>query len=228
MEGWPIPMGQTLVTYLAFTAIIIGRYFLIVWPIHWALWKRPAEKVKARRLSKREPTAATIRNEIKLSNISAFIYAAPAAIVLEMWKAGGTAMYAGLPQGIGGWGWVLASAFIYLFAQDTWFYFTHRIMHHRKLFKWTHEGHHRSVQPTPWASFSFDAIEAVSAAWRGVAAPCHGAVHSYPCRHSSRAFNDYDHQRGLQSRRLGSLSGALGARMVGPPHHHRQSPQVLG
>ena len=93
------------------------------------------------------------------------IYAAPAAIVLEMWKAGGTAMYAGLPQGLGGWGWVLASAFIYLFAQDTWFYFTHRVMHHRKLFKWTHEGHHRSVQPTPWASFSFDAIEAVSAAW---------------------------------------------------------------
>ena len=99
MEGWPIPLGQTLVTYFAFTAIIIGRYFLIVWPIHWALWKRPAEKVKARRLSKREPTAATIRNEIKLSTISAFIYAAPAAIVLEMWKAGGTAMYAGLPQG---------------------------------------------------------------------------------------------------------------------------------
>ena len=93
-------------TYLAFTAIIIGRYFLIVWPIHWMLWKRPAEKVKARRLSKREPTAATIRNEIKLSTISAFIYAAPAAIVLEMWKAGGTAMYAGLPQGISGWGWV--------------------------------------------------------------------------------------------------------------------------
>jgi len=26
-------------------------------------------------------------------------------------------------------------------------------------------GHHRSVQPTPWASFSFDPIEAVSAAW---------------------------------------------------------------
>ena len=64
MEGWPIPLGQTLVTYLLFTAIIIGRYFLIVWPIHWALWKRPAESVKARRLSKREPTAATIRNEL--------------------------------------------------------------------------------------------------------------------------------------------------------------------
>ena len=38
-------------------------------------------------------------------------------------------------------------------------------MHHRKLFKHTHAGHHKSVQPTPWASFSFDPIEAVSSAW---------------------------------------------------------------
>jgi len=165
LAGRPIPLGQTLLTYLSFTAIIIARYFFIVWPIHHMLWRRPADTVKARRLSKRNPSAATIRNEIKLSTISAFIYAAPAAIVLEMWKAGGTAMYSGLPQGLMGWGWILVSALIYLFAQDTWFYWTHRVMHHRKLFKWTHEGHHRSVQPTPWASFSFDAIEAISAAW---------------------------------------------------------------
>ena len=95
MDGWPIDWGQTLVTYLAFTAIIIVRYFMIVWPIHWMLWQRDPAKVKARRLSKREPTKQTIRHEITLSTISAFIYAAPAAVVLEMWKAGGTAMYSG-------------------------------------------------------------------------------------------------------------------------------------
>jgi len=92
MDGWPIPLGQTLVTYFAFVAIIIARYFAIVWPIHWLLWKRDSSKVKARRLSKREPTAQTIKNEIKLSTISAFIYALPAAIVIEVWKAGGTAV----------------------------------------------------------------------------------------------------------------------------------------
>jgi len=127
------------------------------------LWKR--EPKKARRLSKREPTRETIRHEITLSTISAFIYAAPAAIVLEMWKAGGTAMYSGMPQSAGGWLWVMASAAVYLLAQDTWFYWTHRLMHHKKIFIWSHSGHHKSVQPTPWASFSFDAIEAVSAAW---------------------------------------------------------------
>lgn len=161
----PIPFGQTLVTYLAFTAIIIARYFIIVWPIHWALWKRPVHHVKARRLSRREPTQDTIRHEIKLSVISAFIYALPAAIVLEMWKAGGTALYSGPVMTPSGLGYLVLSGFIYLFAQDTYFYWTHRAMHHKKLFALTHAGHHKSVQPTPWASFSFDPLEAVLSAW---------------------------------------------------------------
>ena len=159
----PIPLGATLLTYLGFTTIIIARYFAIVWPIHWALWKRTPKR--ARRLSKREPTRETIRNEIILSTISAFIYALPAAIVVEIWKAGGSALYDGLPNGLWGWLYLPLSGLIYLFIQDSWFYLTHRIMHHRKLFKHTHAGHHKSVQPTPWASFSFDPIEAVSSAW---------------------------------------------------------------
>ncbi len=168
MEGWPIPIWGFVETFVGLTAIIIARYFLIVWPIHWALWQRtpsPNRKRVARRLSKREPTRATIRNEIHLSLISSVIYALPAAIVLEMWKAGGTAIYDGVPDGLGAWLWIPASAALYLFAQDSWFYLTHRIMHHPKLFKHTHAGHHRSVQPTPWASFSFDPIEAASSAW---------------------------------------------------------------
>ena len=160
-----IPLWQTILTYLGFTIIIIARYFAIVWPIHHMLWKRDPNTVKARRLSKREPTAATIRNEIKLSTISAFIYALPAAIVIEMWKAGGTSLYTGpIENGIG-WIYIAFSALLYLFVQDTWFYWTHRFMHHKKLFAATHAGHHRSVQPTPWASFSFDPIEAISSAW---------------------------------------------------------------
>ena len=162
MDGWPIPLWGTLVTYLGLTAIIILRYFLIVGPIHYGLWVRRPRN--AHRLSRRDPTRDTIRNEIRLSVISAFIYALPAAIVLEMWKAGGTAIYGGLPDSPGAWLYLPLSAVIYLFVQDTWFYFTHRAMHHPALFKHTHAGHHRSVQPTPWASFSFDPIEAVSSA----------------------------------------------------------------
>jgi hypothetical protein len=33
------------------------------------------------------------------------------------------------------------------------------------LFRWMHAGHHRSRQPTPFASFAFDPAEAVATAW---------------------------------------------------------------
>lgn len=44
---------------------------------------------------------------------------------------------------------------------DTYFYWTHRAMHHPKVFKHVHKVHHMSNNPTPWAAFSFHPIEAV-------------------------------------------------------------------
>ena len=46
-------------------------------------------------------------------------------------------------------GWSLVSAIAY----DTWFYWFHRAMHTRALFRF-HALHHRSVTPTPWANNS--------------------------------------------------------------------------
>jgi len=108
MENWVIQLGQThipfwptVLTYCGFTAIIIARYFAIVWPIHHMLWNRDPAKVNSRRLSKREPTSATIRNEIKLSTISAFIYALPAAIVTcSITRAGKSILIDGSKAGL--------------------------------------------------------------------------------------------------------------------------------
>ena len=152
-----------LSTYLAFVAIIVARYFLVAGTAHWLLWYRAPKR--ARRLALRDPKPDTIRHEIGLGVISAFIYAAPAALVVEMWENGGTALYSGPVTTLSGWAYIAISAAIYLFAQDTWFYWTHRLFHHPRLFRWTHAGHHKSVQPTPWASFSFDPVEALSMAW---------------------------------------------------------------
>jgi sterol desaturase/sphingolipid hydroxylase (fatty acid hydroxylase superfamily) len=156
---------QVLVTYIALTLIIQLRYFLIVGPLHWMLWSSKLYFKNALKLSKAPPNPKTIKHEIKLSLISSFIYAAPTAVVLELWKEGSTAIYSTAPADIIGWLWVALSMIIYLLVQDAWFFWTHRLMHTRKFFKWTHAGHHKSIQPTPWASFSFDPLEALSSAW---------------------------------------------------------------
>jgi sterol desaturase/sphingolipid hydroxylase (fatty acid hydroxylase superfamily) len=44
---------------------------------------------------------------------------------------------------------------------DAWFFFTHRLMHHPKLFKHVHSVHHRSTDPSPFAAFSFHPLEAI-------------------------------------------------------------------
>lgn len=44
---------------------------------------------------------------------------------------------------------------------DTYFYFSHRLMHHEALFKWFHLVHHKSTNPSPWAAYAFHPLEAV-------------------------------------------------------------------
>ena len=46
-------------------------------------------------------------------------------------------------------------------AHDAWFYWAHRAMHHKRLFRATHLHHHKSRTPTPWTAYSFTATEAV-------------------------------------------------------------------
>ena len=44
---------------------------------------------------------------------------------------------------------------------DAYFYWTHRAMHHRKVFARVHRTHHLSRTPAPWTAYSFAPLEAV-------------------------------------------------------------------
>jgi len=56
--------------------------------------------------------------------------------------------------------WIPLSLAFSLIIHDTYFYWMHRLLHHKRLFKLTHLVHHQSTNPTPWASYSFHFIEA--------------------------------------------------------------------
>ena len=57
--------------------------------------------------------------------------------------------------------WLGVSVLLALVLQDAYFYWTHRAMHHPKLFRWVHLLHHRSVNPSPWTSYSIHIFEAL-------------------------------------------------------------------
>ncbi len=153
---------DVLVTTLALTLIIGLRYLGIAWATHALVWRRDG-RVAGRRLNRDAPKPAMMKQELRLSLLSSWIYALPAALALEAFKHGGTLMYLDVDRY--GVAWLFVSAAIYLVVQDTWYYWLHRWMHVKGVFGWTHAGHHRSRQPTAYASFAFDWTEAALNAW---------------------------------------------------------------
>lgn len=57
--------------------------------------------------------------------------------------------------------WWFLSVPLTLVIHDTYFYWMHRLVHLPRIFKWTHLVHHKSVNPSPFASYSFQFTEAI-------------------------------------------------------------------
>ena len=154
---------ELLAITAALSAIIALRYLLVAAGLYRLLWRRGEPRLRATRLNTRAPTRAAVLHELRASLVSSPIYAFPAAIALQAFEHGRGLMYAD-PGRYGLW-WLPVSAAIYLAVQDSFYYWTHRAMHQRWAFAWSHRGHHLSREPTPFASFAFDAAEAAATAW---------------------------------------------------------------
>ncbi len=139
---------------LLMTLIVAARYLLVSGGFAW-LTRATGHARPVRRKQ--------IAAEIRWSLMSAAIYGVPAGLTFWAWKHHGlTRLYAD-PHAHPLW-WLPASIAVYLFAHDTWFYFTHRLMHRPALFRAAHAVHHASRPPTAWAAMSFHPYEAVSGA----------------------------------------------------------------
>lgn len=104
-----------------------------------------------------------IHKEIRWSIASAAIYGVPAGILAWGWNTRGwTQIYTDVSE-FPLW-YLPVSLIVYLFAHDTWFYWTHRLFHDPKWFRRAHAIHHSSKPPTAWAAMNFHPIEALSGA----------------------------------------------------------------
>jgi len=151
---WPIPLAL-LVAGLAVTLIVALRYLLTSGLFAWLTGRMRPGLYAGKQ--------AQIGKEIRWSLISAAIYGVPAGIVLWGWRKFGWTQIALEWDALPAWYWPI-SVLIYLFAQDTWFYWSHRAMHRPRLFRLAHAVHHHSRPPTAWTAMSFHPLEAVSGA----------------------------------------------------------------
>jgi sterol desaturase/sphingolipid hydroxylase (fatty acid hydroxylase superfamily) len=145
---WLAAFGIQLITYVVTTAIIIQGYRLF--------WNKGLSKYK---IQKREASRADIRREIK-SSLRTIVVFSLIYVGIDYGSAAGIfTIYSSIePLGVT---YMLASMVVIFVVQDAYFYWTHRLMHHRRLFGLFHRTHHKSVTPTAYACYSFDLPEAI-------------------------------------------------------------------
>jgi Delta7-sterol 5-desaturase len=144
---------------IAFFLIILVRYFVVAGGTYLLLYSPFRQPISKDTAIDRVATWKYIRQDIQLSVTSAIVFSLAAAGILSAYGTGMTRLYTD-PQQYGLW-YLGVSYGIVLILQDTYFYFTHRWFHQPLLFRWLHQGHHRSRLLTPWTSFAFDPLEAI-------------------------------------------------------------------
>lgn len=153
----PLPDFTQLVT--SSTIGLSLRYALLAglaWLLAYVFFKR---RWVHRKIIARFPQGKDVRREIFYSAVSVVIFSIIGALTVLAIRQGWTQMYSKLKMHSTLWFWCSIGCAILL--HDAWFYWTHRLMHHPKLFRHFHRIHHLSHNPTPWAAYAFDPLEAV-------------------------------------------------------------------
>jgi lathosterol oxidase len=111
-----------------------------------------------RKIIAKFPRSRDVWREIGLSATTSLIYAVVGLLTIACIRLHWTHMYFHINRYGVVWFWT--SVVLTIFLHDAYFYWTHRLMHHPRLFPLMHKSHHRSVNPTPWAAYAFDPLEA--------------------------------------------------------------------
>jgi len=137
----------------------LARYLLPASALALVLWALPRGWRDARCVQARAPAPGQRRREFLYSMLTVLIFSLNGALTFVGAHAGVLQLYERIAER--GWLYAAGSLLLLVLAHDAWFYWTHRLLHARPLYRWTHLTHHRSVAPTPWAAYSFSPVEAL-------------------------------------------------------------------
>jgi len=137
----------------------VTRYLLIAGAAYLLFYVCLRRKLIRRKIQSMFPRPAEMRREVVYSLLSFAVFGVVGVLTAGLFQAGWTRLYFNLQQHGAPYFWLSVIALI--FVHDTWFYWSHRLMHWRRLFAFVHRIHHLSHNPTPWAAFAFHPLEAL-------------------------------------------------------------------
>ncbi len=146
--------------YFFYLEKIGTRYFVIAGLAFLIFYFLIKKKISHKKIQKKFPRNKDYAREIGYSILTICIFAfVPLLILGTPGIKKHTLFYTDIKQ-YGGLYFFLAFPLMFL-VHDAYFYWTHRLMHHKKLFRLFHLVHHHSINPSPWAAYAFHPLEAV-------------------------------------------------------------------
>ena len=146
--------------YLIFALFMIPvRYFAIAGFFYFLFYFLKREKWYHLKIQKKFPSNKIIKSEMFYSLVTMIIYSIIAFVIFKMYWLNYTLLYINISEK--SVIYFILSTVLLIIIHDLYFYVTHRLMHHRSIYQAVHSVHHISVNPTPWAAFSFHPIEAI-------------------------------------------------------------------
>ncbi len=149
LPSWFISALFIFLRYALFAGVAYGVFYL---------WKKRSFihlKIQAKDARKK-----IVRGEILHSFLTAFIFALAGLGIYGLKILGISKVYTEVSTY--GIAYLIGSFIVLIVLHDTYFYWVHRLMHQPKLFKIFHLVHHKSNNPTPWASLAFHPLEAIA------------------------------------------------------------------
>ncbi len=221
MDIWTDPKAwHWLTTAFVNNFLREGLYYLAAALLFWVLVHRWLRRRLAHRLIAAWPSSADMRREMGYSLSTLMVFSAQGLVVFAGILRGDMVVY--IKPGAYGLAWLALSFPLMLLWHDFYFYWTHRLLHSRWLFRRVHGVHHRSRNPSPWAAYAFHPVEAlVNSLVTPLAllvVPLHGLVlFAFTIHQITR--NTHGHLA-VETMPRGFTRHWLGGRFTTTTHHH--------
>jgi Delta7-sterol 5-desaturase len=136
------------VRYLLFAGLAFVLFYLI-----------RKNKMTVNKIQQRVASSKDFRRELINSLLNGFVFAFMGYLLMYTPVKEATKIYTDMSRY--SIAWLPASVLLMLVFHDTYFYWMHRISHHKAIFRFVHLVHHKSTNPSPLAAYSFHILETI-------------------------------------------------------------------
>jgi len=152
-------METIIETFFSIFSLSAIRYFLIAGIPFYLFYQLLAPKFSRSKIQSRLASKKDFVREIWYSMQSTVVFTIIILLILLTPLRNYTLLYTDIND-MPLW-YIPVSLVLSLIIHDTYFYWMHRLLHHKFLFKTVHLVHHKSTNPSPFASYSFHLFEAI-------------------------------------------------------------------